>query len=233
MLSGILELRDRKDTDRDQSGNCTIVDAPDERVGFMGIYTGNTISGAVFTEYEMIPLNATVSGDTITGSGTAEDSATFTFSITRFSASPAPTVLKFAADPSLVRAGDPTTLFWTVFNAATVSIDQGIGTRPAAGSASVLPSSTTTYTLTATASSGMTVTAQTTVTVTPFANPPVILQFHRNTPHDYPRSMLKNAGLDHRERGNGVDRQLRPPPDVTVTVMLLVAEPPSPAAVST
>lgn len=173
-IAGIVEMRDRKDTDPDQSGNCSIIDEPDQRLGFMGFLGASVIEGAVFTEEEMLAMTAAVTTTTISGSAIAEDSATFTFSLTKSSSNPDPFVLEFAANPSVIRSGESTTLQWTVFNAATVSIDHGIGTKPAAGSISVSPTSTTTYSLTGAAVHGATVTAQTTVHVAPDAAPFIV-----------------------------------------------------------
>ncbi len=173
-IAGIVEMRDRKDTDPDQSGNCSIIDEPDQRLGFMGFLGPSTIEGTIFTEEEMFPMTAAVTTTTMTGSAVAEDLATFTFSLNKSSSDPDPFVLEFAANPSVIRAGETTTLQWTVFNAATVSIDHGIGTKPAAGATSVSPGSTTTFSLTGVASHGATVTAQTTVHVAPDAAPFIV-----------------------------------------------------------
>ena len=79
---------------------------------------------------------------------------------------PAPlpvSVDSFAATSTPITAGDSTTLAWTTSNAASVSIDNGLGPQPVNGSTSVTPSTTTTYLLTATGASG---TASSSVTVT-------------------------------------------------------------------
>jgi hypothetical protein len=59
-------------------------------------------------------------------------------------------IASFAADASLVRAGQPTTLRWTVSNATQVRLEPALGAVAASGSLPVSPSATTTYTLTAT-----------------------------------------------------------------------------------
>lgn len=164
LVTGIFELREVKDTDHDQSGNCTVIEGEVEKVGMMGRISGNSIFGVIFSE-ETFPLNATVSGETMTGTG-GGGGMSFTISMTRTSTALVPSVLEFEADPSTIRAGESTTLRWTVFNANSVTIDHGVGTKPAAGTASVSPESTTTYTLTAISSTGTTAAAQTTVTVT-------------------------------------------------------------------
>ena len=74
--------------------------------------------------------------------------------------------ITFTAFPRSIGEGEHATLSWNVLNTASVSIDHGLGDRPALGSASVSPEATTTYRLTATGPGG-TSTAQVTVTVLP------------------------------------------------------------------
>ncbi|BBO72159.1 hypothetical protein DSCA_60890 [Desulfosarcina alkanivorans] len=75
---------------------------------------------------------------------------------------PAP-IISFAADPGSVIAGQSAILTWTT-DADSVSIDQSVGSVATSGSISVIPSQTTTYTLTATGLGGTT-TTHATVTV--------------------------------------------------------------------
>jgi len=63
-------------------------------------------------------------------------------------------VSSFTAAPVSIVAGAPVTLSWTVLNAASVTIDNGIGTVAAQSSRTVNPLVTTTYTLTATGEGG-------------------------------------------------------------------------------
>ncbi len=76
-----------------------------------------------------------------------------------------PTISSFKATPATVAKGSNSTLSWSVANATSLSIDQGVGTVTGKTSTAVAPTQTTTYTLTATNSGGST-TARTTVTVT-------------------------------------------------------------------
>ena len=76
-------------------------------------------------------------------------------------ASPAVT---FGAVPSTIHAGQQATLSWITANAASVFIDQGVGTQALSGTATVSPANTITYTLTA-MNGGQSTTASTTVTV--------------------------------------------------------------------
>jgi hypothetical protein len=73
--------------------------------------------------------------------------------------------VSLVADTSVVVAGDPVTLTWQTQGAATVTIDQGIGTVAASGARRVTPAADTTYTLTATNSVGQSVTSSFSVRV--------------------------------------------------------------------
>src|SRR5580700_3524708 len=83
----------------------------------------------------------------------------------------APTVTSFTAEPSSIDRGQSSTLSWSVTDAASISIDNGIGTVQANASRRVFPGASTTYTLTATGPGG-TKTATATVTVNEPAAPP-------------------------------------------------------------
>jgi len=67
-----------------------------------------------------------------------------------------PVILSFTANPSEISYGESSTLSWSVSNATSAEIDQGIGTVPLSGSKEVNPKETTSYTLTATNSDGST-----------------------------------------------------------------------------
>jgi peptidoglycan-associated lipoprotein len=83
----------------------------------------------------------------------------------------APAIVQFTAEPSTIERGQSATLRWSVSDATTHSIDQGIGTVQATGERRVFPSDSTTYTLTATGPGGTT-TARATVNVTAPPPPP-------------------------------------------------------------
>lgn len=88
-------------------------------------------------------------------------------------APPVPTI-SLTATPGTIQQGQSTTLQWMTSNAATVSIDQGIGGVLVDGSHVVTPVATTTYTITATGPGGTT-TASVTVLVTAAPEPAVTL----------------------------------------------------------
>ena len=81
-----------------------------------------------------------------------------------------PLTVSLAASPDAIQTGGSSTLIWTSTGAASVSINQGIGSVDLKGTRVVAPESTTTYTATATDSDGNTATATATITVT--ATPP-------------------------------------------------------------
>jgi len=79
-----------------------------------------------------------------------------------------PMITTFVAEPSSIQRGQSSTLRWSVQNANSISIDQGIGTVQSSGDRKVFPSSTTTYTLTAKGPGGeATATARVNVTAPP------------------------------------------------------------------
>jgi peptidoglycan-associated lipoprotein len=81
------------------------------------------------------------------------------------------TVADFSIEPSSIERGQSAILRWSVTGSTEVAIDKGIGTVPPSGNRRVVPSETTTYTLTANARGGP-VTATATVTLTAPAAPP-------------------------------------------------------------
>ncbi len=88
----------------------------------------------------------------------------------------------FTASPPTITVGDSTILSWSVTNATSVSIDQGIGTVQASGSITVTPSMTTTYKISATGE-GSTATSQLTVTV---AEPTLEILYFNADPYTVP-----------------------------------------------
>jgi hypothetical protein len=97
-----------------------------------------------------------------------------------------PKIDKFEANPSVINKGEVTYLHWSVSNADSVSIDNGIGNVALTGEIPVSPVSTTFYTLTAknfageaTAGTQIMVTGeQTTQPVTPTVTAPTIVTFY-------------------------------------------------------
>lgn len=80
-----------------------------------------------------------------------------------------PTITVFEVNPSVVTSGGSSLLVWNVVGATSASIDQGIGSIPLAGTRTISPTNTTTYTLTAANSSTIV-----TKSVTLIVNPPPV-----------------------------------------------------------
>jgi len=76
-----------------------------------------------------------------------------------------PVVTTFAVNPAVISAGQNAVLGWVVTGAQAVNIDNGIGPVPLNGTTSIVPSATTTYTLTAVNQSGSTTAAVTVAVV--------------------------------------------------------------------
>lgn len=65
-----------------------------------------------------------------------------------------PSINSFTAEPRRIERGQDSTLRWDVSNATDISIDGGVGTVQTSGSRQVVPTSSTTYTLTARGAGG-------------------------------------------------------------------------------
>jgi len=70
------------------------------------------------------------------------------------SPAPPPVISSFTAQPVSIPSGRSSTLSWTVTNATSLSIDQGVGDVTGRTTATVSPTIDTTYTLTATGAGG-------------------------------------------------------------------------------
>src|SRR5262249_41509183 len=143
--------------DHENNGTCTVTDDPNpESLQISGTASGTTITGAVLDGRKQQPFTMSVSGNTINGMVSGEFAGeSTTFSATRSSTGvPAPAITGFTATPSTITAGESATLYWGSLNASSVSIDNGVGSRPASGSVTVSPSLTTAYKLTASGPGG-------------------------------------------------------------------------------
>ena len=97
------------------------------------------------------PLMTTIY--TLTAFGTGNKSVTCPVTVTVIEPNPVISCannVNFSASPSSIRRGDNTTLTWTTTGVTSLSIDNGISLTTLNGSASISPSSDTTYTMTAT-----------------------------------------------------------------------------------
>lgn len=162
----------KKDKCRYTGDPPTLTDARVVNVGiegryFAGLVNGDTLSGFVLynqnndQHLEDEPFTATLNGPTLDGSGES-----LSFQATRGSSALSPAVLRFGAESQTIAPGESVTLEWNVFNAASVSIDNGIGNQPPAGSVTLRPATTTTYRLTAVGSNDTMTVESTTFAVT-------------------------------------------------------------------
>ncbi|GAH83088.1 unnamed protein product, partial [marine sediment metagenome] len=94
-----------------------------------------------------------------------------------------PIINSFSADPTTITVGESSVLSWSITDANSVTIDNGVGSVTFTGNTMVNPVVTTTYTLTATNNTGS-VTAMITVTVNPLASEVLI----HIPPRDYEQS---------------------------------------------
>ena len=133
--------------------------------------TYNPISGATSLTYTLqssdagnyLEFEVTPQSTVATGSSTV---SAFFGPIGAASSSPSlPAIASFTASPSSITAGQSSLLSWSVSNASSVTLSNGLGDVSNETSYTVAPSATTGYTLTATNPNGTT-TANLTVTVT-------------------------------------------------------------------
>jgi outer membrane protein OmpA-like peptidoglycan-associated protein len=107
---------------------------------------------------------------------------------------PAPTV-SLSASPATIVQGQCATLAWTSANAASASIDQGVGKVDLSGLRQVCPTTTTPYTIAAVGEGGSR-SASTTVSVTPPPPAPKVidrLAIHVN--FDFDKATLRDADI--------------------------------------
>lgn len=133
-------------------------------------------------------------------------------------------ITSFAAAPATITAGGNSTLSWAAANAASLSIDNGLGTVTGT-SVSVHPANTTAYTLTATNVAGTSVTAKTTVTVvgtvgiTSFTATPAIITQGQSTTLAWTLSGATSASIDQGVGAvSGSNVTVSPTSDTTYTL---------------
>ncbi|HEX7421447.1 MAG TPA: hypothetical protein VF505_16270 [Thermoanaerobaculia bacterium] len=167
-ISGSLIFHGAQDVSSDGFGDCFVVDVGDEVLPIYGSLTAtNTLTlilpvgGGAVDQFVL-----TFSGGAVTGTIADSFGDAATFTATKSTSAAPPVINTFAATPTSIVTGESSTLSWSVSNATTVSIDNGLGAEPVSGSVTVSPSQTTIYTLTATDDAGS-VSAQTTITVVP------------------------------------------------------------------
>jgi peptidoglycan-associated lipoprotein len=103
--------------------------------------------------------------------------------------------ISFTATPDSIDKGECSTLSWTTTDAASASIDGGVGTVPARGTKEVCPESSTTYTITA-AGPGGEATSSAMVSVVP----PSPLVAFENIYFDFDRSFIRDDAKPELEK---------------------------------
>ena len=114
---------------------------------------------------------------------------------------PAPTV-SLSASPATIPQGQCATLLWSSANAASASIDQGVGNVELAGVRQVCPRSTTQYTVAAVGEGG-TRAASTTVSVTAPPAPKVIDRLAIHVNFDFDKSTVRDADTAELQKALG------------------------------
>jgi hypothetical protein len=110
----------------------------DQGLGIVPAASSQTVFPTVTTVYTLSAGNLV---------GTASKSIVVTVN-------PAPIEINIDVNPSVIQSGASAALIWSVSNANSVSIDQGIGNVSLTGNKLVSPTDTTTYTITASGPAG-------------------------------------------------------------------------------
>jgi hypothetical protein len=194
-----------------------------------GVNAGNT--GVPFTDpptgcyYVSLVLEENVSG-----TWTERDYGTFsrTFDIGNGC------ITSFTATPPSVPSGSASSLSWTTTGASVTSvvIDNGVGTKPASGSTSVSPASTTTYTLSAfTTANASPPSKQVTVTVTAaaptatFSAAPTTINLGQSSTLTWTTTNATTVSIDHGVGSQALSGSVGVSPASTTTYTLTVNGP--------
>ena len=116
-------------------------------VGTVGLSGSTTVSPAASTDYTLTATNST-------GSKMATTQVIVTGTSYPYPPTSLPAINYFTANPSIISAGNSTTLSWNVSNATSVTIEPGVGSVSSVGTTLVSPASSMNYTLTATNAAG-------------------------------------------------------------------------------
>jgi peptidoglycan-associated lipoprotein len=107
-----------------------------------------------------------------------------------------PTISFFSAEPTTVNSGQATSLRWSVTDATSVEIDNGVGQVSPNGRRAVYPTGTTTYTLTAIGAGGSN-TASATVTVSTPPPPAPVASRNTESPADILARQVQDIHFDY------------------------------------
>jgi len=143
-------------------------------------------------------------------------------------------ITSFTASPTTVPSGSPSTLSWTTGGGSvtSVSIDNGVGSKPANGSANVTPASTTTYTLSAfTTANSSPPTKQVTVTVgaaaptATFSASPTSINAGQSSTLTWTSSNASSVSIDNGVGSQAVNGSVSVSPASTTTYTLTATGP--------
>jgi hypothetical protein len=118
----------------------------DQGIGNVALTGKRVVAPAATTTYTLTAISTA-------GSVTATTQVIVTATAPPTPTSP-PVINSFIASPNNISYGGSTSLSWSVSNATSVTIDNGVGAVGTSGSTTVLPTTTTTYTLTASNAAG-------------------------------------------------------------------------------
>jgi peptidoglycan-associated lipoprotein len=136
-----------------------------------------------------------------------------------------PVINFFNAEPSTIDKGQGSSLRWSVTNATSLTIDQGIGQVSPNGRRTVYPGDTTTYTLSASSSGGESTTATVTVTIN---TPPQVqqpVQAPTQSAAEMLASQVKDLYFDYDKDDFRDDQQPTLQADATALKQIFAAHP--------
>lgn len=122
----------------------------DQGIGNVALTGSRAVMPGATTVYTLTASNAAGVSVTATTQVLVTGSSTPPSPTPPATTSGLPVVNYFTASPSTIYTGDSTILSWSVSNATSVTIDNGVGVVGLTGSVSVSPSTSTSYILTAT-----------------------------------------------------------------------------------
>ena len=126
------------------SGATTVI--IDQGIGNVALMGKRVVAPAATTTYTLTAISTA-------GSVTATTQVIVTAAVPPTPTGP-PVIDSFIASPTNISYGGSTSLSWSVSDATSVTIDNGVGAVGSSGSTTVLPTTTTTYTLTASNAAG-------------------------------------------------------------------------------
>lgn len=132
---------------------CTVRQEPPVSFTALALVQGSESAGVFVLEDQLIDFDGRFSGNTFSGvTYDGQDQSSLMLTRKDPTGTGPVMITSFTARPSVVRPGSAVELRWVTAFASSVTIAPGVGSVPMKGTITVLPSQTTTYTLTATGS---------------------------------------------------------------------------------